>query len=698
MRWNSGWNMLAILLITCGLYAQQAIDVTKRPEPGPLTAVRFPAFQTLTLSNGLKVFVVEDHEQPTIAFRVQISVGSIADPPGKAGAMEMLVDMLTKGTRTRSALDIAQALDSIGASLTTSAGGDAMYVVASGLKKYSGQILSVLADILQRPTFPESELQKYKQQVIAGLQHEKTQPFTIGNKLARKIIYGNDHPYAQSPTEESVNAITAEDLRALHQQYLVPNLISIAVVGDATVQEARQWIEQFFGNWERHAIQIPKVPKPHVAPSGVYFIERPGSVQSTLIATAPAVPYAHPDYEKLRLASEMLGSGFGGWFFKTLRETYGYTYTPFAFLTRAKYANRFVGAADVRNPVTDSALTVMIDQIVKLGSQGPTAEELYRIQRHTVGSYLMSFESSSFVASLIQRADLFGESFEHLKQFPQRYMSYTPADVQTVAARYLAPGNLRFVIVGDPSVQAKLANFGNVYRYDLDLQPITDTATSGETISFSVNEILDRYEKAVGGKENIQKIHTVRATGSITMASGPQQFSGSFLKEIKRPDQGHYKLSLPTFTHEVWVSKGKVWEQAMGQPTQQKTGTDAEELSRNVLSLFPLLDLADAGYTLEVDGLRGGKIAIKATSPGGKVIRYFVDPETYLITKIQRTIENPQGGTTPITEEILEYMTVNGVQLPKKTQTRVGPITITEEIQQYEINIPLEDQIFQPSE
>jgi len=93
-----------------------------------------------------------------------------------------------------------------------------------------------------------------------------------------------------------------------------------------------------------------------------------------------------------------------------------------------------------------------------------------------------------------------------------------------------------------------------------------------------------------------------------------------------------------------------------------------------------------------------GKIAIKATSPGGKVIRYFIDPETYLIRKIQRTIENPQGGTTPITEEILEYTTVNGVQLPKKTQTKVGPITITEEIQQYEINIPLEDQIFQPPE
>jgi len=167
MRWNFGWTVFGILLITYGLYAQQAIDVTKRPEPGPLTAVRFPAFQTLTLSNGLKVFVVEDHEQPTIAFRVQIGIGSIADPPGKAGAMEMLVDMLTKGTKTRSALDIAQALDSIGASLTTSAGGDAMYVVASGLKKYSGQILSVLADILQHPTFPESELQKYKQQVIA---------------------------------------------------------------------------------------------------------------------------------------------------------------------------------------------------------------------------------------------------------------------------------------------------------------------------------------------------------------------------------------------------------------------------------------------------------------------------------------------------------------------------------------------------
>ncbi len=696
---NTGLRFAITVLLCLGFGAMGAyatIDVTKKPAPGPVAAVRFPNFQTLHLANGLKIFVIEDHEQPTVAFRVQIGVGSIVDPAGKAGAMEMLVDMLTKGTTTRSALDIAQALDSIGASLTTSAGGDALYIVLSGLKKYSTSMLTILADILQHPTFPETELAKYKQQAIAGLQHEKTQPFSIANKLARKVIYGKHHPYSQAPTEESINSISAADLRQLHQQYFVPNLLSIAVVGDITPTEVQQWMDSFFGKWEQHSVQLPTVPAPKVAPAGVYFIERPGSVQSTIVATALGVPYAHPDYEKLRLAAEMLGSGFGGWFFRTLRETYGYTYTPFAFLTRARYANRFVGAADVRNPVTDSALTVMIDQIVRLGTEGPKEAELYRIKRHSVGSYLMAFESSDFVASLIQRADLFGESFDHLKQFPQRYLHYTPQEVRSVAARYLAATNLRFVVVGDPSVLEKLENFGNIYRYDLDLNPLTDTATAGESISFSINKILDRYERAVGGKEKINQIHTLQAKGSITMASGPRKFSGELLKELKRPDQGHYKLQLPTFTHEVWVSKDRVWEQAMNQPVQEKSGAEAEELRRNLLLLFPLLDLEQMGYTLQVDGLRQGKIVIKAISPSGKTTRYFVDPKSYLITKIERMIDNPNGGTTPVVEEILEYTEVEGVQLPKRTRTRVGPVTITEHIDTYKVNISLDDHRFVP--
>lgn len=682
------WQSLLLGSVLCGLGFEQQPDMSKPPEPLPTKEFRFPAYTETQLPNGLKVFIIEDHEQPTVTLRLQVNAGDAYDElPGVAYVTAL---MLTKGAGKRSAQEIAAALDSVGAQLEGSSSGDFSSVFATTLKKHLRLVLDIFADVVQRPTFPEQELAKLRPQLIAEVRQQRARPGFLAQAMARKLVYGENHPYARYRTEESIGKIQVQDLRRFHRRYYRPENASIAVVGDVKPQEILPLLRQAFGGWRRgEAAQPPALPEPKPMPNGIYFIARPGSVQSSLVVTAATVPYVHPDYEALDVLAELLGSGFGGRLFRSLRETYAYTYAPFAFQTQAKYINRLAMGADVRTAVTDSALLVIRRELEQISQYPPSEEELSRIQQTMVGEYLRSFERPEFVATLLQRADLYGLTPEQVRTYPNRILAITPWRIRDVAERYLTSLALRTVVVGDPSILPRLQALGKVYEYTQQLEP----APVYEPVGLSVAELLSRYVAALGGKERLSALQSLVQQAKVTLQVQDMTVQGELVRSWKAPSKQSSLLKTPYFQQQTWSDGQMVWVEVSGvrhEPSER-------ERQKEVLQAHPfyVAFLPELGFQCEVLGKKGEHIVLKAKAPYGGEHLYYFNATTYLLERAEK-MEPTARGDQPVTELYGDYIEIDGLRFPKQVriETPWGSLTLENS---YRLNPPLEDSQFQPS-
>ncbi|MFM8568829.1 MAG: M16 family metallopeptidase, partial [Candidatus Kapaibacterium sp.] len=353
--------------------------------------------------------------------------------------------------------------------------GELMTMSMDGLKKHNALMLGILSDVIQNPLFPKEELDKLMPQVIAGIKQEKANPMALAGALSRYALYGKDHPNAQRRTEESVKKISIAEIRSFHEKYVRPNnRACLTVVGDVTMNEILPQLEKAFANWKSSPLTMTQMPAPKPMPRGVYFIQRPGSVQSSIVACALVPGRKDEMYEPFSLATSVLGSGFAGRLFKTLRETYSFTYTPYAAVTQGKYFNRFFAGADVRNAVTDSAILVLKREIAKIANDVVPDDEFNSLRTNELGNYLMTFERSDFVAGLLQNAEYLGMSPEYLKGYAKRLASYSPYDAQRAASKYMRDDQQYLIVVGSPEIAPILAKYGRVFTYDLDLKPVGD--------------------------------------------------------------------------------------------------------------------------------------------------------------------------------------------------------------------------------
>lgn len=668
----------------------QKIDITKRPDPLPAKSISFPEYKEFILKNGLKVFLVEDHEQPTISLSMQIRAGEVSDK--KAGTASITAELLNNGAGNRTALELAQKLDSIAIGVSATSAGDATSISGSGLKKHFPLFLSLFSDIVTKPTFPQVEFDKMIPQVLAGIKQEKSRPGSIAQAMSRKVIYGENHPNARRRTEASVKSITLADIKEFHAIHYKPNNATLAVVGDITQKELLPMLEKAFADWKKSNVSASELPPASPMPVGIYFIARPGSVQSSIATSSLGVPLLNPDYEPLALCGNMLGGSFGGRLFKTLRETYSYTYTPGAFLSRAKSMNRFVCVADVRNAVTDSAILVIKHEIARLRNEQVPEEELTRMKRYIVGSYLLEFEKSNFIANILQSADYVGESMDRIKSYPARFSALTSAQVQTAAQKYLKDDQTSIIIVGSPDILPNLKKLGTVYEYNLDLEPVS--SNSDEKVDISVQDLLQKHIQALGGKEKISSIKSLITKSKASLEAGPNLAEGTMIKKQKSPNFENTITDLQVFKRETWTNNSKSWTSQNGSPAQEVPSTDIEKLKLQATILLSgkLLDL---GYKAEITTKKNGQYLVNVTSPAGDKDVYYFDAKTFLVSQIDRTQTSPAGAML-ITIKYEGYDNISGVMLPKKSVMENPNFSMTNEYS-YEINPTIEDKEFTPT-
>jgi len=680
------------ILSSLTMSAKEKIDVTKKPTPLEAKEFTFPKYTEQKLKNGIKVFVIEDAEQPIVSFSILIPGGSSVDGE-KAGIVEFVAGLLTKGAGKRNAVDIANTLDGVGASISASASTDNISIYATSLKKHQKLLLEILTDVIINPTFPEEEFEKLKPQMIANIKQEKTKPSTIANNIARVILYGENHPYSKLKTEASVKDITIDDVKEYYEKWFKPNTSTLAAIGDVNPKEIIQTLNNTLKDWKEGKTPEIKIPKPEPQPLGVYFVRRPASVQSLVSFTTMGIPVNHNDFEVLEVAGNIIGSGFAGRLFRTLRETYSYTYSPWGYQTNAKYVNRFICGAEVRNSVTDSSIDVMKEQLRLLASEPPSKEELNRIIKFKVGQYLLNFENSNFIAGLIQGADFNGKKIEQLKDYPKRLQNFTDYDIMNAANKYMNPKNAYLIVVGSPDVIPMVEKYGKVYEYDLDLNPLSGEKAKMEKVSLSAKDIIKNYRKAIGGDEAIESVKSVILEAKVEFEMQGQKFPGSLIQKTKLPNKQFNSVDIGVMKQKTWVDGTNGWGEMNG--AQNKI--EGKELKKLLHSATILADakLLDLGYKCEVLGKQGSTILMKVIAEEGLESTYYYNDKTYLIEKIEKTEEGPQG-PMPVTEKYSDYTKFGNVMFPKKISTESPYYNMTVE-NNYKLNEAIDDSEFAPS-
>lgn len=681
--------LLFITIFSYKSFSESKIDITKKPEPLPEIEFKFPEYSEEKLSNGIRVFFIEDKEQPTFSIRLLIPGGSSVEGE-KIGASDLTVDLMLKGAGNRTALDIAKAIDGIGASISSSANSDYFTFEANCLKKHYDFVLDIFADIIIKPTFPKNEYEKLVKQYISNIQAEKASGSAIANKLSRLVVYGDKHPYSSFKTEEKMKQLNIKDIKDLYSKYFVPNNATISIVGDFDKKEILNKLENLFKDWKLASIP-PQIiiPEPNPKPVGVYFVERPGSVQSSIIVTTKGLPINHNDYENFELAGDIMGLGFAGRLFRTLRETHSYTYSPFGYTTKNKYSNQFICGADVRNSVTDSAINVILEQLLSLTKEVSSEEEFQRIQRSKIGIFLMRFEDSRFIANLVQNSDFMGIPIDFYKRYPTKIMQIDRYKVQRIANHFLNPRGAFIIVVGSAEVQNSLEKFGKLFIYDADLNEKNLIKTN-----LSAEEIIEKYLNAIGGKNAIDKVTSIIAQGNGELIVQGRSFPGEVFQMTQANQRYYLFLDFGIISQKIWIDSNQAWIQSSAMASPEKLeGNEFYQISEKA-ELFYETKLIQKGYKCEVIGKQNDDVLLKVINNIGKEKTYTFDAKSFLLKKVEYIEDDPQG-QMPVTEKYSDYINVNGIKLPSSIEN-ISTYFTTKINFKYELNKNIPNDEFIP--
>ena len=687
--------LLFLISFCIGIKAEDKIDITQKPEPLPEKDFVFPKYETVILKNGLKVFIIEENNQPTTDIRLLIKGGSSVDGD-RYGIADLVSTLLTKGAGNMTAFDIAKKMDGIGADFSANAGADYSTLSASCLTKHLPAVLDMYKQVLDNPTFPKDEFDKAVKMMIAQIKQQKSSGSAVAGSLSRIAVYGTNHPYSKIHKEDVLNSINIDDIKAYFKKYFVPNNATLAIVSNLSKDEVIKLLDNTFDKWKKADNITIKVPDASPLPYGVYFVKRPGSVQSSVYLTSLAVPYSekyYNDYIKLGMAANIMGGGFGGRLFKTLRETYSYTYTPEGFLTTSKYINRVADGADVRTSVTDSAITVIIDQLKKLSTEPVQENELYRLKKYSSGSYKMSFQNSSVLAYLVQNSDFMGISIDHAKNYLRTINSITENDIMESAAKYMAPEKSYIIVVGDQSVRDNLAKFGKIYDYDLDLNPISGENAKMDKAGLDAKELIDKYVAAIGGKDKVNSVTSISSEGTIHFEAGDMKTDGKIVEKTKAPNKQYQMVDLGFAKQYSWVDGKDCWSNNNGSEAKLE-GSDAEKALADAIFMKET-KLNTLGKKCEVLGKQKNNILLKLTNKDNTEKIYYFDASTYLLNKIESTEVTPQG-PIPVTVTFINYVNVDGLKLPGEVNMENPMYTMKSKLT-YKLNESMDDSIFAPT-
>ncbi|MBW2960367.1 insulinase family protein [Mesonia aestuariivivens] len=671
--------------------AQAQVDRSKQPEAGPAPKINLGKPRMFKLKNGLQVMVVENHKLPRV--RASLMIDNMPHAEGKKlGVKSLYSAMMGNGTQSMSKDEYNEKIDFLGANVGF--GTESAY--ASSLSKFFPEVLELMADGLLNPNFSEDEFKDQKDRIIEGLKAgEKSASYIVGN-VSDELAYGKNHPYGEFETEETVNKVTLNDVKAYYNNFISPKNAYLVVVGDVNDSDVKKLTKKYLGNWKEStppSAALPAVPK--VQYTQVNFIDVPSAVQSELrVQNTVDLKMSDDDYFPILVANQILGGSFGSYLNMNLREEHGYTYGARSYTGTDKYVSKFTASASVRNAVTDSAIVETLKEINRIKTEKVDFEDLNNAKNKFAGDFVLKLENPSTIANYalnIETNDLPKDFYE---TFLKRINAVTQEDILRVANKYFKTDAMQIVVAGKGSEVAE--NLENI-TYKGKTIPVFYFNKEGEKVEkpeynkevpegMTVNNVYNAYIKAVGGNEAVNKINSIAMTGSASV----QGMNISFNMKQTKAGKSAQVVSMNGMTLSKNVFDGKTgYTEAQG----QKIDYTEEQIADAKASggLFPELTVAEGAKLTGIEKVNGKDAYVVQSSEKTKD---FYDTESGLKVQTATTVSQA-GQTMTNTTGLEDYQEVNGVKFPHVMKVSFGPQEVEMKVNEIKVNEGVSDADFE---
>jgi zinc protease len=439
-------------------YSETKTDTVVRktlPKTGESPEAKFPKLERTVLSNGLKVILAERKSVPVVNFNLLFDAGYAADQFAAPGTANLAMNMMDEGTASRNALQISDELAMLGANLGTGSNLDMSTVSLSALKSNLDGSLAIFADVILNPSFPKEDFDRLQKQTIAGIQREKTQPVQMGLRVLPKLLYGGDHAYSTpltgSGTEETVAKMKRDDMIKFYQTWIKPNIATMIVVGDITMNDLKPRLEKLFSGWK--AGEVPKKNLATVvlpAKSSVYIVDKPGAQQSIIFPANITVQKNNPDAIAIEAMNTILGGAFTSRINMNLREDKHWSYGSGSFVFTARGQQPFIGYGIVQTDKTKESMIELNKELRDiLGPRPATSDELSKVQSSMTLELPGSWETNNAVIGSIAEMVRFEYSDDYFETFVKKIKSLNLDNITNAAKIVVHPDNLVWVVVGD---------------------------------------------------------------------------------------------------------------------------------------------------------------------------------------------------------------------------------------------------------
>ena len=460
MKMNTKKIAFAVATIALCTLPLAAQEKQTPPAGGPPKPFNVPAHESYALPNGMKVTLVPYGNLPKVALSVVVRSGNLNDPTDMPGLADIAGKLMKEGTASRSSKQIAEEAAGMGGAVNITVGPDESDATTDVLSEFGPKAAALLADVVEHPLFPDSELPRLKNDAQRQLTISKSLPQSMALEKFRKILYG-DHPYGTVfPTQESIAKTTVADIKKFYEGNFGATRAHLYVAGRFDTAEMKKAIAASFGGWTKGPAAVTNVPK--VKPQHVVDLtDRPGAAQSTLLVGMPVPDATSPDAIPLGVTNALLGGSFGSRITSNIREQKGYTYSPSSQISRRYHDAYWAETADVTTQYTGASLKEIFAEVDKLAKEPPAAGELKGIQSYLSGLFVIQNSSRGALINQLRFVDFQGLGEDYLKTYVQKVNAVMPADVTKMTAEYIKPDQMTIVVVGDKAkVAEQLTPYG----------------------------------------------------------------------------------------------------------------------------------------------------------------------------------------------------------------------------------------------
>jgi zinc protease len=453
------------------------LDRNVMPAVANPPAAKFPAIKNFTLSNGLKVYLVEKHELPLISMLTAFNAGYAADKAARTGIAKLTGNMMTEGTATKTSTQISDELNALGTTLSSNANMDNSFVSMSCLKTNLDASLALYTDVLLHPAFPQKEFDRVKKEQLLDIEQEKASPGSLTRRILPSLLYPKDHPYnipmTGSGTQQSLEKTDRKDLVAFHDTWFVPNNGFSIVVGDITEAALKAKLEKGLAGWKSKPVPNNELAAAVIAASvSVYIIDKPGAVQSQISAAEIAPSVMEKGFDEFFLMNNILGGSFLSRLNMNLREEKHWCYGAGSGINPVKGPGIFSAGAGVQTDKTKESIQEFVKELTQINSTKPFAsDEFTKEQTSVILSLPSDWQTNNGIMSFLYRSVAFNRGPDYPNNYSTILQNLKLADIQQSAAKVVKPQNLTWLIIGDrQKIEAGIRelNLGPVKILDAD--------------------------------------------------------------------------------------------------------------------------------------------------------------------------------------------------------------------------------------